>query len=88
MTLNEAINQLNWYFYEDDGLASEKVTKDAYEFLKLCITKQRLGRACPMYKDGFCTPTNVACVMVKDDICAGLKQAFICGQVFERGCAK
>lgn len=34
MTIEKAIDQLDWYFQEDDGLAAEKVTKEAYETLK------------------------------------------------------
>lgn len=32
--IEEAIEQLDWYFYEDDGGASEPITKRAYELLK------------------------------------------------------
>lgn len=30
----QATKQLNWYFHDDDGIAAEKITKDAYEILK------------------------------------------------------
>ena len=32
--IEEAIEQLDWYFYKDDGGAADKITKDAYELLK------------------------------------------------------
>lgn len=32
--IEKAIEQLDWYFYEDDGEAAEPTTKRAYELLK------------------------------------------------------
>lgn len=29
MTVKEAIEQLRWYFEQDDGTAAEKITKEA-----------------------------------------------------------
>jgi hypothetical protein len=34
MTIKQAIEQLDWYFKSDDGLAAEAITKEAYERLK------------------------------------------------------
>lgn len=36
MELDEAVKQIDWYMYEDDGIAAEKVTKEAYEMVKTC----------------------------------------------------
>ena len=32
--IEKAIEQLDWYFYEDDGEAADPITKRAYELLK------------------------------------------------------
>lgn len=32
--IEKAIEELDWYFYEDDGIAAEQGTKRAYELLK------------------------------------------------------
>jgi hypothetical protein len=34
MTIEQAIEQLDWYFKSDDGLAADTITKEAYERLK------------------------------------------------------
>lgn len=34
MTIEQAIEQLDWYFEADDGLGADPVTKEAYERLK------------------------------------------------------
>jgi hypothetical protein len=39
--IDKAIEQLDWYFYEDDGEAAEPVTKRAYELLKGVIIDER-----------------------------------------------
>lgn len=35
--IDKAIEQLDWYFYEDDGIAAEPITKRAYELLKSVV---------------------------------------------------
>ena len=34
MTTEEAIEQLDWYFYQDDGGGADDTTKQSYETLK------------------------------------------------------
>lgn len=34
MTSTQAIEQLDWYFERDDGIAADPVTKDAYQTLR------------------------------------------------------
>lgn len=81
MTPNEAINQLDWYFYEDDGIASEKITKDAYESLKSAFMKLKKIQErvyCPMRtgENYCCMPMDKPCTDIEDNVCTGLRKAY------------
>lgn len=45
MDIKKAIQQLDWYFNEDDGSAAESITKEAYKTLALAATKTAKGIA-------------------------------------------
>lgn len=44
LTVEEALEQLRWYFKEDDGLAAEKKTRDAFDIIEEEFARLRPSR--------------------------------------------